>query len=320
MMLAATERASSPPARFAIAILAVALAALYAAPAVAQREQGIAVLVNDEPISNYDVQQRIRLISVTSGKKDGERLRNQAIDQLIDEKLMMQEAKHLNIDVPQGSVQQELASIAQRSKMNTQQLATALRGAGINMNSFTKRIEAQIVWALVIRNRFGRSVTVRPEDIDSALQGLEGPKISTRYEYALQGILFIVPEGASDATASARRNMAERFRGSFRSCSETKAQIAGLPDVFIRDLGKHTSDAMSPAEREKFAKLRINQTTAPRRDKGGFELIAVCAKTEIKDEQLARRAAEINLLNQELEVRARRHLHDLKRDAVIERR
>jgi peptidyl-prolyl cis-trans isomerase SurA len=320
MTLAATRGMTPLPIVIALAGLALALAVLWAAPAMAQNEQGIAVLVNDEPISNYDVQQRVRLITVTTRQKNSERLRNQAIDALIEEKLMMQEAKRLNVEIPQDTVQQELERIAKSSKMNTKQLAAALREVGINIDAFTKRIEAQVAWSLVIRNRFAQSVTVRPEDVESAFQSQDGPKITSRYEYVLQGILFIVPNGASDATLSARRNMAERFRGGFRSCTESRSQIAGLPDVVITDIGKRTSNTMAPSDQERFGKLSVNQTTAPQKGEQGFELIAVCAKTEIKDEEQARRTAERNLLTQELEVRSRRHLHDLKQDAVIERR
>ena len=319
-MMEAKGTMSSRSMRAALAGLAAALAVLCSSPAMAQREQGIAVLVNDEAISSYDVQQRARLITVTTGQKNSERVRNRAIDELIDEKLMMQEAKRLNIEVPQDVVQGQLEQIARSSKMNVKQLAAALRSAGININAFTQRIEAQVAWSLVVRNRFGQSVQMRPEEVESALANIEGPKITSRYEYELQNVLFIVPNGASNATVSAQRNMAERFRRGFSSCAEARSQVAGLPDVVIGDLTERSSDAMSQAEQERFAKLKANQATAPQRTSGGFEVIAVCAKTEIKDEAVARRTAERQLLNEELQVRARRHLHDLKRDAVIERR
>jgi peptidyl-prolyl cis-trans isomerase SurA len=296
------------------------LAALCGAPAMAQNAQGIAVLVNDEPISNYDVQQRVRLITVTTGQRDTNRLRSRAIDELVEEKLIMQEAKRLNINVPQEGVQQQLKDIAQRTKMTVPQFTRALSGVGINISSFSKRIETQLVWPLVIRARFGRNLQARPEDVDEALRHIEGPKISTRYEFILQGILFIVPKDASEATVNARVNLAKHLQRGFRSCAETKAQVAGVPDVVINDLGQHTSDAMSPAERKTFDELGVNQTTAPRIHDTGVELIAVCAKNEIKDEKLARRTAEIELINKEFEAMSRRHLLDLKRDAVIERR
>lgn len=318
MMIAAT-RGAILRALACLALMA-APALPFAAPATAQSAQGIAVLVNDEPISSYDVEQRLRLLTVTTGQRDSARLRSRAIDELIDEKLMMQEARRLDIKVPQEQVQEQLRIMAQRSNLSLQQFTQALGSVGINLSSFSKRIEVQLAWPYVIRARFGGSVQVRQEDIDTALERLEGPKITTRYEFMLQGILFIVPEGASTATVNARRNLAEHLRRGFRSCAETKAQLAGVPDVVISDLGKRTSDTMAPADRERFDKLNVNETTAPRTEDRGIEIIAVCAKNEIKDEKLARRTAEMQLINQEFEVMARRHLHDLRRDAVIERR
>jgi len=293
---------------------------LVGGPALAQRVHGIAVLVNDEPISNEDVQQRVRLLTV-SGGRDGERLRKQAIDELIDEKLMFQEAKRLNIEVPEQRVQEAVGNLAARSQMSTQQFAQALSSVGVNINYFRKRLEAQIVWPLVIQRRYAGSVQVRQEEIDSALQRQEGPKVSTRYEYEMQGVLFIVPEGSSDAVRSAQRNKAARFVGEFRSCAETRRQLAGLQDVVINDnLPKRTSDTLPPSERAIFDKLAVNETTQPRNTSDGIELIAICAKREMQDDQMARREAEVSLLNQEFENLAKRHLHDLRRDAVIERR
>lgn len=316
-----TSAATTMQRAFICAFLGLTVSgALCGTPAMAQKAQGIAVLVNDEPISDYDLQQRMRLITVTTGKHDTNRLRNRAIDELIDEKLMMQEAKRLNISVPPDGVQKQLTEIARRTKMTVPQFKKALSGVGININSFSKRIEAQLVWPQVIRTRFGHSVTVRPEDVEEAMQRKEGPKITSRYEFILQSILFIVPKNASKATTNARRNLAEHLQRGFRSCAETKAQVASIPDVVINDLGRHTSETMSPADRKAFGKLDVNSTTEPRVQDSGIELIAVCAKNEIKDEKLARRTAEIELLSKEFEAMSRRHLLDLKRDAVIERR
>ena len=48
------------------------------------------MLVNDEPITSLDIQERAKMMSIFSRGKEGEK---EAIDQLIDEVLMIQEAK-----------------------------------------------------------------------------------------------------------------------------------------------------------------------------------------------------------------------------------
>ena len=44
-------------------------------PAIAQSEQSIVVLVNDEPITNYDITQRMRLLTVTTRKPANDAMR-----------------------------------------------------------------------------------------------------------------------------------------------------------------------------------------------------------------------------------------------------
>ena len=82
----------------AIAVLAV-LVSLFgiASPAWAQAEQSIVVLVNDDPITVYDVEQRQRFLAVTTQEQPSPALKKKATDMLIEERLQIQqgeEARH----------------------------------------------------------------------------------------------------------------------------------------------------------------------------------------------------------------------------------
>ena len=84
------HRFRSPIARFAAALLC---SLLWISPLAAQSELSIVALVNDQPISAYDVVQRVRFMSATTRKPPSEALRKKAIDDLINESLQLQEAK-----------------------------------------------------------------------------------------------------------------------------------------------------------------------------------------------------------------------------------
>ncbi|MEC7210362.1 MAG: hypothetical protein VXV87_06320 [Pseudomonadota bacterium] len=80
--------------------MSVLFAAVILTPAPEAREvEGIAAIVNDEVISLYDVDQRVELYFVSSGivrsRETVERLREQALRELVDEKLQMQEARRV---------------------------------------------------------------------------------------------------------------------------------------------------------------------------------------------------------------------------------
>ena len=82
----------------AIALVATFLAAIdFVRPAGAQRIQRIAAIVNDDIVSMYDLQSRLRLVVATTRIKVTPqmqaRLTQQVLRVLIDETLQLQEAK-----------------------------------------------------------------------------------------------------------------------------------------------------------------------------------------------------------------------------------
>src|SRR4051812_23804148 len=93
-------------------VLLAGMFALSAGSAAAQ--SSIRVLVNDEPITSLDIQQRAKMMSVFTNGKQGEQA---AVDQLIDERLMLQEAKRRNIKIEDSEVNDELSNRAKGAKL-----------------------------------------------------------------------------------------------------------------------------------------------------------------------------------------------------------
>ena len=77
-----------------IAACAVALAVLAGGVSPLQA-QSVAVMVNGEPITNYDIEQRTKLNFLTTHKQMS---RQEVINELIDEKVKIKEAKQFGVD------------------------------------------------------------------------------------------------------------------------------------------------------------------------------------------------------------------------------
>jgi peptidyl-prolyl cis-trans isomerase SurA len=89
--------------------LATLLTLLAAAPSA--RAQAVVVMVNGEPITTYDIEQRSRLISLTTHKTAP---RQEVIQQLIDDRLKIKEAKKFGINMSASDVNDAFASMGQR--------------------------------------------------------------------------------------------------------------------------------------------------------------------------------------------------------------
>ena len=77
-------------------------------PALAQSEQSIVVLVNDEPITNYDITQRMRLLTVTTRKPANDAMRKKVIEDLISERIQLQEATRSSVIISDDQINEVL--------------------------------------------------------------------------------------------------------------------------------------------------------------------------------------------------------------------
>src|SRR5580704_5824320 len=100
-MLRTTSGARSRAAAAASLVAAfLAAACIFAMPAPA-RAQAVAVLVDGEPITALDIEQRSKFMVLSTHKNP---TRQDVINGLIDEILEIREAKKFGIDVPQSDV------------------------------------------------------------------------------------------------------------------------------------------------------------------------------------------------------------------------
>jgi peptidyl-prolyl cis-trans isomerase SurA len=72
--------------------------------------------------------------------------------------------------------------------------------------------------------------------------------------------------------------------------------------------------------KEALAALDVGGTTEPERVVEGFQIVAICAKTEIAGQTEATLEVREELTQERGQLLARRYLRDLRSDAVIEYR
>ncbi len=304
-----------PPAiRRSIAVAAILLPALLGlAGAPAWADTTIRVLVNDDPITSYDVDSRTKMIKLFTQGKQGER---EAIDQLITERLMLQEAKRQHVTVSDAEVDAEVAARAGAAKLTPAQFQQALREAGID-RTFRDFIRANVAWARIVRARFRATVNISDLDVAAALGGQDSSgndQMAT--EYLLQRIVFVVPAGSSQSLVTQRRREANAFRGAFQGCDHSLEQASGNPAIVVNQPTRHEqlpSDLQAEVD-----KLGVGGITEPQTAENGIEMFGICAKREITGHTEAETEARQEMTSERGQLLARRYLRDLRSDAVIE--
>ena len=132
--------------------------------------QAIAVIVNDEVISRYDVNQRVRLILVTSGipatEENIKRIEEQAIKALIDEKIQIQEAIKLEVPDSPDEINLMLDNIARGNQTTAQGILESITSQGVNSETLLSQIKSELLWNKIVRGRFGSYINISDEEVN----------------------------------------------------------------------------------------------------------------------------------------------------------
>jgi peptidyl-prolyl cis-trans isomerase SurA len=287
---------------------------IFMALALPAQAQSIVVLVNGQAITDYDVVQRQKLLSLGKGST-----RQVAIEELIDERLKLQEAKKLNVPVNDQQVNAAFAQIAQRSKLSPEEFTRALGSRGVEAKALQDRLRAELAWQGVVRAKARTAMNVREEDVIEAIKKKgKDPDTIKSYEYSVMQAMVFVPKG-STATADQRRK-AEAFRNSVKGCDTAKQKAQTFTDAAVRDPVRRSGNEISAALAELFEKTPIGGATPIQASDSGFEFMIVCEKNQISGTDGAKAQMRNELMLKEVAQASDRILRELRQKANIDYR
>ncbi|MET1415125.1 peptidylprolyl isomerase [Roseibium sp. HPY-6] len=300
--------------RFVPLILGLVLA--FAAPVTTPSHAAIKVTVNDVPITDYDINQRARLITLTQ-RKPASVARRQAEQELIDDQVKLAEADRMGIDIAPSQVDNAFNNIARNVKMSPSQLSKALRSGGVKPETLKARLKAQLAWNQLLQRRFRGQIEVDESDIIAALQKKDEAERQKSVEYDLKRVIVVVPKNSSGGFKSKRRQESNKIRSAFNSCDDAGTILGQYSEVVVQPIGRRLETELPENVREEINSLSPGSLTKPSATPVGFEMIAICGKREIASDIAVRAELENELRAKEGESQSRRYLMDVRRRATI---
>ncbi len=159
--------------------------------------EGIAAIVNDEPISYSDVRERARLLLVGIQAEPDQatvsRIAAQAREQLIEERIQLQKAAEFDLKVEDADVREAVADMAASSGLDVEGLYRELLAVGVNPVSLESQMRADIAWRRLMSGLYGSRLRVSEDQIDDRLEMIR--LSATRTQYQLSEIFLYAPEG-----------------------------------------------------------------------------------------------------------------------------
>ena len=277
--------------------------------------QSIACMVNGEPITNLDVEQRTKLNFLTTHKQLS---RQEAIEELTNDKVKIKEAKRFGVDPTSSDIDQAFAGMSSRMRITPEQLSKSLESQGIRPETLKARLKADMVWSSLVRGRYKESLQVGEKDVnDAAREGGDATQVEA-FEYKLQPIVLIVPRGSASATIDSRRKEAEALRERVQTCEQANTYFKSMQNAAIRESVTKTSADIPGPLRELLDKTPIGHLTPPEITKQGVEMVALCDRKPTKIDTPKKREIREKMYTQKYEAKSKAYLNEIRKAAMIE--
>ncbi|WP_165793492.1 peptidylprolyl isomerase [Hyphococcus luteus] len=238
----------------------------------------VAAVVNDAVVTTFDLRQRIKLMLISSGGQIPQdalpQLQAQALRDLIEERLKLQETKEFDMEISDAEVMDELSVMAAQSNLTADQLIQTLEGAGISVNSLKQQIKAQIAWPQLVQGRYRDRVRVNEDEIDNTLERMR--EDASKEQFLVSEICIPVdnPSQAQQYYQGGMQLIEQMRRGvpfavvaqQFSAC--TTAAVGG-------DLGWVRAGELAPELDSAIRELPAGSVTNPIPSEGAFMILAV---------------------------------------------
>ena len=284
----------------ALAALALCLAAVAPAPAPAQTGDYIVAVVNQELVTAAEVQQRIARVRNEAQQTRTQlpppaALRQQVVDVLIDERVLVTNARESGMKIDESELDRAVANVAVQNQLTLPQLRERLRREGIDYAKFRSNVKDQMLVERLREREVASRIRVTDAEIDALLEERRAGGANAQFNIAQ--ILVTVPENATQVVLAERRERAlaalrrvrggEDFAAVAREVSQDGNRAGGgeigmrpidrLPDVFVKAVRSLKAGEVSPELLRSAAGYHVLKLLE-RKDEGAFSVQQVRAR------------------------------------------
>jgi peptidyl-prolyl cis-trans isomerase SurA len=251
-----TSAAVRHPARHAPLVASLLVLCLAQAPARAQESPRqnadyIVAVVNQELVTNSEVQQRVERLEQEAARANAqaptrEALQREVLDQLIDERAQLGVARESGLRIDDAELDRTVASVAAQNQLTVAEMRERLRADGLDYPRFRDNLRDR----LLLERLREREVQARLRIVDADIENWlvqQREKSGASNEFNIAQILIAVPESASPAETAARRTAAVTVLQRLRAGEDFSKLVLELSDASKAnggELGLRRGDAL----------------------------------------------------------------------------
>lgn len=200
-------------------VLSVMAAPVLSAAAATQPVtiERIVAVVNDEIILDTELEQFSLLqqrslpdVESAAGRKAWEEIKRKVLDQMIDSRLMVQQATELKLTVTQDEVDRGIEEVKRQNQLDDSTFGEALKQQGLTMETYRKTLRRQILEQKVISTAVRSRISVSDDEVKSYYQQ-NVRQLGGEKSVHLQQIQLAVADEAGPQELERKRALAARI-------------------------------------------------------------------------------------------------------------
>ncbi len=168
-----------------------------------QQMDKVAAVVNNGVVLESDVNNMVNTVKMNArnaGQQvpDEAALRNQILERLIMDNILLQMANQMQINIPEDAVNATILDIARQNGISVEQMQKRLTADGLDMTQYRGEIRKEMLIAEVRNNEVRRRVTILPQEVESLAQQMSSQAVNEA-NVNLSHILIPLPENPTPA-------------------------------------------------------------------------------------------------------------------------
>ncbi len=298
----------------------------------AQESSSVIATVNDQPVTTFDIDQRIKLLGIL-GQKSGFDRRKIGND-LINDWVKIGEARRLKIDPTDKEIDERVGGMAKNLKTDEFGLKKKFSGLGISLSNFRQYIAAQMSFSRLLSAKFKEKIAVDQGEVDkefnTVTKQIKGqvavimadPRRQPINVYTILQIDFPV-EGGDPQLLQSRAIEAGQYLQKFKGCASARSAAAGIFNVKVGKAIEADAKKLPPQLKAALEAKGVGRAIGPVRGPKGIQAIALCGKRTItpppvKATMPTRQQIENIALNKKFDKVEAKYVAIMRQTAVIE--
>lgn len=322
--------------RIACLVLALGLLAPAMITSATAQGQGIVAIVNDQPVTEHDITQRIAILKILGETRADATTRKKALQGLVDEHVKLAEAKKFNVSATEADIDKQIERMAKNLQTDSKGFLARFKKQGISETTFRRYIAAQVGFNRIIAGKYQSTIKVSQDDVDRKYAEIKGkadaqiskilkdPRMRPVTVFELMEINLPV-EGSDSALLQARAVEGQQFARRFKGCGSARAAAEGIFNVKFGKKVEADASKLPKQMKAALEKAGTGRAIGPMRGKSGIQLLALCGVRKItppkpKFELPTRQQVENSLLNEKYDGIEEEYLRSVRNSIYVEYR